>query len=135
MNAPARATSPPSSQQPTMSGVVWTRAATTAGFLKIPTPMMPPITIMAASKSPKRRARPWAEVFAVLSCPLTFTLLLSIDIMSDGGRLLIFCARPRPGSAFDLRIDLATNQYRHAGQAKPEHKHDQRAERAVGHAV
>src|SRR5437763_6011904 len=36
---------------------VWTNRATTDGLTKIPAPMMPPITIIVASNTPRRRAR------------------------------------------------------------------------------
>ena len=48
---------PPPAQAPRMSGAVCTCRATTYGLMKMPDPMMPPMTIMVASKGPSRRAR------------------------------------------------------------------------------
>src|SRR6266566_4024352 len=89
MNAPANATSPPSSQQPRISGVVCTRRATTYGFMKIPEPMMPPMTIMAASNRPSRRASPVggslvAEVFGEIACSLFIAEDLP-DVLAEEG--------------------------------------------------
>src|SRR5438270_3773800 len=56
-NAPISAISPPISQAPRIRNGVCTCRATTDGLTKIPAPMIPPITIMVASKGPSRRAR------------------------------------------------------------------------------
>jgi hypothetical protein len=44
-----------------MRNGVCTWRATTAGFMKIPEPMMPPMTIIVASKRPRRRASAGVE--------------------------------------------------------------------------
>src|SRR3954447_12398258 len=46
---------PPPAQARTMSGAVWRWRATTCGLMKMPEPMMPPMTSMVASKGPRRR--------------------------------------------------------------------------------
>jgi hypothetical protein len=62
MKAAISATSPPSTQTPRIKNGVVTWRATTDGFMKIPEPMMPPITIMVASKRPRRRASPGCDL-------------------------------------------------------------------------
>src|SRR6266542_4884334 len=60
MNAAASAINPPRAQTKSIRKGVVTWRATTDGFMKIPDPIMPPITIIVASKRPRRRANPGA---------------------------------------------------------------------------
>ena len=55
-NAPSSAMTPPAAHAPTISAGVCTDCATTYGLMKMPEPMMPPMTIMVASNAPRRRA-------------------------------------------------------------------------------
>src|SRR5437667_1569573 len=47
---------PPATQARRMSAGVWTWRATTYGLMKMPEPMMPPMTSIVASNAPRRRA-------------------------------------------------------------------------------
>jgi hypothetical protein len=47
---------PPMTQASRVNSVVTTRWATSAGFRKMPAPMIPPMTIMTPEKRPMRRA-------------------------------------------------------------------------------
>ena len=62
MNAPASAVKPPSTQAQRINPDVCTCRATTYGFTNMLLPIMPPITIMVASKTPRLRARDGARV-------------------------------------------------------------------------
>ena len=55
-NAPASAMAPPITHAPRATAALGVRSATTAGLMKMPAPMMPPITIMVPSKVRMRRA-------------------------------------------------------------------------------
>ena len=55
-NAPMMAMTPPRTQTVNVSWTLRTRSATSAGFRKIPDPMMPPTTIIVAEKNPSRGA-------------------------------------------------------------------------------
>src|SRR4051812_9842119 len=57
-NAPASAITPPAIQTPSMRDGAERCCATTAGLRKMPAPMMPPITIIVASKTPSRLESP-----------------------------------------------------------------------------
>src|SRR5580704_4010862 len=65
MPPPNRAIAPPAAHTNMISGADDTNRATTEGFIKIPDPIMPPMTIKAASRVPSRRnkcgkvLRPW----------------------------------------------------------------------------
>src|SRR5260370_34435000 len=48
---------PPAAHAPTISAGECTCIATTCGLMKMPDPMIPPITIIVASNGPRRRAR------------------------------------------------------------------------------
>src|SRR5580692_7434822 len=52
MKAPIRARAPPMVHAPSAIAGVGTSRATTAGFLNMPAPIMPPMTMRVASKGP-----------------------------------------------------------------------------------
>src|SRR5690348_7471263 len=56
MNAPISARMPPATQAPRIIAGVWTSFATTYGLMKMPDPMIPPITTIVASNRPTRAA-------------------------------------------------------------------------------
>src|SRR2546422_3156393 len=78
MNAPASAISPPRTQTPRISVGVCTCRATTEGLMKMPAPMIPPITTIVAWNSPNCRAslgrtglgrgEVWFSVENILGC-------------------------------------------------------------------
>ena len=73
MNAPASAINPPKAQAPRIRIVEGTCCATTYGLMKIPEPMMPPMTIIVVSNKPSRRARCASEdVLGVTSYGVEF---------------------------------------------------------------
>jgi hypothetical protein len=61
MNAPMSATAPPSAQMNRINGNELSRAATNAGLMKMPDPMMPPTTTIVASKGPSARRKATAR--------------------------------------------------------------------------
>src|SRR5271154_3000972 len=60
MKAPIKARAPPMIHAPSAMAGVGTSRATTAGFLNMPAPMMPPMTMRVASKGPSLWARPFS---------------------------------------------------------------------------
>src|SRR5580658_2675155 len=60
MKAPIRARVPPMIQAPSAMAGVGTSRATTAGFLNMPAPIMPPMTMRVASKGPSLWAKPFS---------------------------------------------------------------------------
>ncbi len=66
MNAAASAMSPPRAQTSKNQEGRGNWRATTDGFMKMPDPMMPPMTIMVASNRPRRRASAGAGWFVAV---------------------------------------------------------------------
>src|SRR5713226_8690193 len=87
MKAPASAMSPPSSHAPRISAGVCTCRATTYGLMKIPAPTIPPMTIIVASNSPNRRARPVAAASGDERTCFSVGDIALRDKGSDGGVL------------------------------------------------
>src|SRR5947207_1083847 len=71
MNAPASAIKPPNAQAPRIRKSEWTCCATTYGLMKMPEPMIPPMTIIVASKRPRRRASRWSRSLGFLGWLIT----------------------------------------------------------------
>src|SRR5205823_11099475 len=69
-NAPRSAITPPAAHAPMMNSGVWTWRATTYGLMKMPDPMIPPITIIVASKAPRRRASAATEIGILSKTPV-----------------------------------------------------------------
>src|SRR6185369_9908616 len=85
-----------------MSAEECTCRATTYGLMKMPEPMMPPITIIVASNALRRRAR----VGMALSLPAEDRVLLAPDLVEPDLESLAHRARFRHGGAPELRRDV-----------------------------
>src|SRR5437588_8325485 len=96
------AINPPINQAPRTRNGVCTCRATTDGLTKMPAPMIPPITIMVASKGPSRRARDGSfslefnsslqqiiRRFAIRHAPWNrITLQMQFEDRAEAGRFL-----------------------------------------------